>query len=168
MPYASNEVEMTVRRRNRAARSNSRWRPLFLATLVALVTAGCGTKQPVLYPNRHLKSVGTEVAELDVEQCMELADAYVGSESAAAKAGTGAVVGGGTGAAIGAAGGAAGGAVRGRAGRGASVGAAAGAAAGATAGLIRGMFSARDPDPLFKQFTVTCLRERGYHTIGWK
>jgi hypothetical protein len=136
--------------------------------LVVLVASGCGTKQPVLYPNHHLKSVGTEVAELDVEQCMELADTYVGTESAARKAGTGAAVGGGTGAAIGAAGGAAGGAVRGNAGRGASVGAATGAAAGATAGLLRGLFSASDPDPIFKRFTVTCLSDRGYKIIGWR
>jgi len=139
-----------------------------LAAALAVLVLGCGVKQPVLYPNHHLKSVGSEAAELDIEQCMALAEEYVGSSSAAAKAGTGAVVGGGAGGAIGAAGGAAGGAVRGNAGRGAAVGAATGAAAGATAGLIRGMFSARDPDPVYKRFTVTCLRDRGYQIIGWK
>jgi hypothetical protein len=122
----------------------------------------------VLYPNAHLNSVGRAAAEQDVAACLELADAYVGTDSAAEKAGTGAAVGGGSGAAIGAAGGAAGGAIRGNAGRGAAVGAASGAAAGATAGLLRGMFSARDPDPVYKRYVDTCLRERGYQTIGWK
>jgi hypothetical protein len=167
MSYAPGELEVVMPRGDRAATSSARGRRAFLVALVVLVAAGCGTKQPVLYPNRHLKSVGTEVADLDVEQCMELADAYVGTASTAEKAGTGAAIGGGTGAAIGAAGGAAGGAVRGHAGRGASVGAATGAAAGATAGLIRGMFTARDPDPAYKRFAVICLRDRGYQIIGW-
>jgi outer membrane lipoprotein SlyB len=141
--------------------------PLLLAA-IALVAVGCGTKKPVLYPNRHLQEAGARVAERDMAECMELADAYVGTASAAEKAGTGTVVGGGVGGATGAAGGAAAGAIRGNAGRGAAIGAAGGAAAGATAGLIRGLFSARDPDPLYKRYVVTCLGERGYQTIGWK
>jgi hypothetical protein len=142
---------------------------LALALLLLVAAAvGCRTKQPVLYPNRHLQIVGPGVADRDVAECEQLATAYVDRASAAEKAGTGTVVGGATGGAIGAAGGAAGGAVRGNAGRGAAIGAASGAAAGATAGLLRGLFSARDPDPVFKNYVVTCLRERGYQIIGWK
>ena len=128
-------------------------------SLVALLLAGC-TKKPVLYPNPQLRSVGTEVAELDVDECMELADSDVGNRNVAAESGTGAAVGGASGAAVGAAGGA----VRGNAGRGASVG----AATGATAGRLRGLFRARDPDPVFAQYVTICLQERGYRMIGWR
>ena len=125
-----------------------------------LAVSGCGAKKPVLYPNPHLRSVGTEVAELDVDECMELADSDVGNRNVAAESGTGAAVGGASGAAVGAAGGA----VRGNAGRGASVG----AATGATAGMLRGLFRARDPDPVFAQYVTICLQERGYRMIGWR
>jgi hypothetical protein len=136
--------------------------PLVLAVLgpLALGALACRTKQPVLYPNAQLERVGKRAAERDVAECMALADDWVGTASAAEKAAMGTVVGGGSGAAIGAAGGA----VRGHAGRGAATG----AAAGATAGLIRGLFSARDPDPAYRGYVVTCLQERGYRTIGWK
>ena len=132
---------------------------LALAALLAAGTA-CAAKKPVLYPNAHYQRVGTEVAQGDVEDCMHLADIDVGNRNAAAEAAGGTAVGGGSGAAIGAAGGA----VRGRAGRGAAVG----AATGATAGLIRGLFRSRDPDPLFASYVATCLRNRGYQTIGWR
>jgi len=44
-----------------------------LAAMIAL--AGCAaTQRPVLYPNSHLKSVGDESAQRDVNQCMQVAD----------------------------------------------------------------------------------------------
>lgn len=132
-----------------------------LAAALALTTlGGCASRKPVLYPNAHYDAVGREVAEIDIEECMLLAQQQVGRESAGGKVARDTTVGGGSGAAIGAAGGA----VRGRAG----IGAATGAAMGATAGLIRGLFRSREPDPIYKGYVNTCLAERGYKTIGWR
>ena len=47
-------------------------------------------------------------------------------------------------------------------------GAGAGAAVGAVGGLASGLFKSSEPDPLYKSYVDTCLRERGYQTIGWK
>jgi predicted small lipoprotein YifL len=132
-----------------------------LAALLALpALTGCGAKQPVLYPDAHYEAVGSEVAEIDVEECMRLAEEQVGREKAGGKVARDTAAGGGSGAAIGAAGGA----VRGRAGRGAATG----AAMGATAGLLRGIFRSREPDPIFKNYVQICLGERGYRTVGWR
>lgn len=135
------------------------WRPL--AVLVALAgLAGCAAKRPVLYPNPHYEAVGTEVAEVDVDECLRIAEEQVGRESAGEKMAKGTAAGGGAGAAIGAAGGA----VRGTAGRGAATG----AAMGATGGLIRGIFRSREPDPIFRNYVQICLSERGYRVVGWR
>jgi hypothetical protein len=69
-----------------------------------------------------------------------------------------------TAAAVGGAAGAAAGAVRGHAGRGAGMGAA-GAAAGS---LTHSIIGTGGLDDLEKRYVETCLRERGYQTIGWK
>jgi predicted small lipoprotein YifL len=123
-------------------------------------SAACGSKQPVPYPNDHLTNVGQEVAQADIAACMQRAREYgVATDTArrtTTQTATGAAVGGATGSAVGA--------VTGHPGR----GAAAGAAGGATAGFMRSLFGARDPDPLFRSFVETCLRERGYETIGWR
>ena len=116
-------------------------------------------KRPVLYPNAHLEKVGSEGAQADVADCTRLARDYVRSSpagEAARRTGEGAVVGGATGAAAGA--------VLGSAGRGAG----AGAAGGASAGFLHWLFGARDPDPLERAYVETCLRERGYHPMGWR
>jgi outer membrane lipoprotein SlyB len=131
-----------------------------LTLLASAALVACSTKRPVLYPNAHYQRVGTEVAELDVEECMEVAEEQVGLESAGEKVAKDAAIGGGSGAAVGGAAGA----VRGNAGS----RAAAGAAAGATAGVLRGLFRSRDPDPVFKGYVQVCLAERGYKTIGWR
>ena len=60
--------------------------------------------------------------------------------------------------------GAAVGAVTGRPG----TGAAAGAAGGGVGGFFRGIFGSSEPDPVYKRYVETCLRERGYQPIGWK
>ncbi|MBM4311551.1 MAG: cell envelope biogenesis protein OmpA [Deltaproteobacteria bacterium] len=128
--------------------------------VVCLVVAGCSKSvRPVLYPNAHLNAVGQEQAQRDIAQCGELADAYVKNAPARDAAKDTAV--GGT---IGAATGAAAGAVWGHAGR----GAAAGAAGGVTAGAMRGIFRAKDPSPVYKNFVNRCLREKGYDPIGWQ
>jgi len=132
---------------------------LALALGAATLAIGCSTSKPVLYPNDHLRRVGSAQAEEDVAGCIAQADAYglgSGETERVAKESAG-------GAAVGGAGGAAAGAVLGRAG----AGAAAGAAGGAASGLVRGLFR-RDPDPLHRRFVERCLREQGYTVLGWK
>lgn len=136
-------------------------RYLFIASLSVFFLAGsCATKRPVLYPNEHLNKMGSEAADKDIDNCFQLAKAYVGNygteKKIAEQTVMGVVVGAATGAAVGA--------VGGNAGR----GAASGAAGGAAGGLIFGLFKARDPDPLLKQYIEKCLGEKGYQIIGWK
>jgi hypothetical protein len=135
--------------------------PIVLAgVLVALAALGCAPKRPVLYPNPHLREVGAEAANRDVDECLALAAAG-GYEAKPGRTVAGSTAGG---AAGGAAVGAAVGAVLGNAGK----GAAAGAAGGATRGVLRGGRAARDPDPIQKRFVEECLVERGYKPIGWR
>jgi uncharacterized protein YcfJ len=122
--------------------------------------AACAQQRPVLYPNAHYERVGREAAEVDVDSCMRLADAYVGNTSPAKRTAKSAAVG----AAVGSAVGASVGAVRGRPGR----GAAAGAAGGGTAGVARGILGSRKNDPIFQRYVEQCLRHDGYETIGWR
>ena len=137
-------------------------RRLTLALLVIGVAGslGCATRKPVLYPNEQLQDVGPKVSQADIDECLELANAAdlddSRAEKTARKTGSGAVVGAAVGAAIGA--------VTGRPG----TGAAAGAAGGGTRGFFAGIFGGRDPDPVYKRYVETCLRERGYQPIGWK
>jgi hypothetical protein len=133
--------------------------PLAAASLLALLLAGC-TKKPVLYPNATYLRAGEEVAERDVETCIEWAKA-AGADTNRAGRVAGSTAGG---AATGAAAGAAAGAVRGGAGTGAAMGAA-GAAAG---GLVHGLLRWREPDPVEQRFVEQCLYERGYQPIGWR
>ena len=132
----------------------------FIIFLLLLILLGCAQKQPVLYPNSHLKSVGQEAAQADIEECIQLAKDYgtdtdKGNEIVKSSA---------KGAAVGAAGGAAVGAVTGNFGRGVAAGAAGGAAVGGT----RKALDSGDPNPVFKRFVEKCLRDKGYHPIGWK
>jgi outer membrane lipoprotein SlyB len=131
-----------------------------LAFVAVFVLLGCAAHQrPVLYPNAHLQRVGQEQAQWDIDQCMQMAEAYV-KKHQDSKIAEGAVKGG----AIGAATGAAVGAVRGDFGRVLAEGAAGGAAGGATWGL----FKAAEPSPLYKQFVNRCLKEKGYEPLGWE
>jgi len=128
--------------------------------LLALVLVGCGaTKCPVLYPNHHLKAVGTAQGERDIDDCMQMAETYV-KKNQESKVAEGAVKGG----AVGAATGAAVGAVTGNFGRGLAAGAAGGAAGGATHGL----FKAAEPSPVYKNFVNRCLKDKGYEPMGWQ
>jgi hypothetical protein len=124
-----------------------------------LVWGGCSTKRPVLYPNKHLETVGSAQANRDIEECYTLAENYLKS-----KAGEKAVESTLKSSTVGAAAGAAGGAVYGHAGRGAGAGAAAGAAASATRSLLR----VKDPSPVFMNYVNHCLRNKGYEPIGWE
>ncbi|MDH5563470.1 MAG: glycine zipper family protein [Nitrospirota bacterium] len=138
----------------------SSYRLLTIALLsILLLVVGCSGPRPILYPNNHLKQVGQDQAEADMEECQQLAENYVPENDTATVAGNTAI-GAGTGGAVGAVGGA----IRGAAGSGAAFG----AAVGATAGLIRGIFQASQPSPTYKAFVNRCLNERGYESIGWK
>ena len=131
--------------------------------LPLLILSGCGTlKSPVLYPNHHLNAVGREVAQADIDDCMQRAyasgaDDGKGKEVAkeTAKAG-----------AIGAATGAVVGAISSSGDIG--LGAAIGGAGAATARLVSGTFAASDPTPIFMRFVDQCLHEKGYQTLGWR
>jgi outer membrane lipoprotein SlyB len=120
----------------------------------------CALKRPVLYPNYHLQVVGKEVAQGDIDECMRLAAEHGADSSAggevAKKTASGAAIGAATGAAVGA--------VLGHAARGAATG----AAGGGAGGLIIGLFSSRDPDPVFRRFVEKCLSEKGYEPVGWR
>ena len=120
----------------------------------------CSQKRPVLYPNYHLQQVGEEAAQSEIDDCIRFAREHGASSSSSGKVAK-SMAGGG---AVGAAGGAASGAVLGSAGR----GAAAGAAGGAAVGFVRGLFSSREPDPVFRRFVERCLRDKGYEPVGWK
>lgn len=126
--------------------------------LIILLT-GCGSTGPVLYPNAHLQRVGEAQAQMDVEECEVRANQYVKSD-AGIEAAKSMAIGGAGGAVIGGAAGA----VTGNFGRGVGVGAASGAAAGLVQGIIKGS----EPSPVFKNFMIRCLQEKGYETIGWK
>lgn len=140
---------------------------LFLVCLL-LPLAGCAARRPVLYPNERLKQAGRDVAERDINECLNEGKEYLASGGRAGKVAGSAAAGAGAGAAVGAAAGAAGGAVVGHAGRGAAVGAAGGGAGGLTRGAISGLSRSRAPDPVLRNYVDRCLREKGYEVIGWK
>ena len=124
---------------------------LVTAVAFALGAPGCAAKRPVLYPNPHLEAVGKEASQRDIDACIALAE-----ESGADKSRAGEVAGNTAGgAAIGGATGAATGAITGAPG----TGAAAGAAGGAILGFFRGLFGAREPDPVFANFVNQCLAD---------
>jgi len=120
---------------------------------------GCASQRPTLYPNAHLKNVGEERAQQDIDECKRSADAYVKSDKVKETV-KDTAVGGAAGAVIGGVAGA----VTGDLGRGAGVG----AATGAASGLIYGLFKASEPSPVYKEFVDRCLREKGYEPIGWE
>ena len=126
--------------------------------LVASIV-GCSSR-PVLYDNAKYKRTGEDRAQADVDNCMEKAERAGATNDkvggSAKQAGKGAVVG--------AAGGAVGSAIYGgNVGRGVG----AGAAAGATSTFLWGIFDSQ-PDPIYRNYVNTCLREKGYKVLGWK
>jgi outer membrane lipoprotein SlyB len=129
-------------------------------TLLILITAGCASQRPVLYPNETLRKQGSARAERAIDKCTQLAKAQ-GTGPGQGDNVAGSTVSGG---AVGAATGATTGAVLGNVGS----GAAAGAVGGATSGLIHSLFGAHEPDPVFRDFVNRCLREKGYEPVGWK
>ena len=136
---------------------------LCIASLAAAGISGCASKpkQPVLYPNNHLKVVGQQKAQQDIADCFALARASNVNERKDGDIGRKTV----GGAAIGGTSAAAWGAVRGG-----DTGnrALAGAAAGATAGAVRGGLQSSETSPLFMKFVNKCLSDKGYSVIGWQ
>ena len=82
--------------------------------VLVLGLAACSTARPVLYPNAHLQSVGQAVADRDLKECGDRAEA-AGADRREGGAGE-VAAGTGVGAGVGAAGGAVGGAISGGAG----------------------------------------------------
>jgi hypothetical protein len=131
-----------------------------LVALVGIVAGGCSAKRPVLYPNATYQRTGIEVAQADIDACMQRAESGVGDQNVAADTAGRTAVGAGAGAAVGAVGGA----ITGRAGTGAAVG----AATGGTAGLLSGLWRWREHDPVYMNYVDRCLRDKGYEPIGWR
>jgi len=132
----------------------------FILVVFAVTMLSCAQQRPVLYPNTHLKHVGRETAETDIDDCLQLAIDYGAKEDSGSKVAKdtakGAVIGGAAGTAVGA--------VTGNLGR----GAAAGAAGGGAASMTRSMINSGKPDPVFKKFVDQCLRDKGYQPVGWR
>ena len=129
------------------------------ALLALLLLAGCSATGPVLYPNTHLQQVREPPAQKDIAECETLAEQYVKSD-AGKEAAKSTAIGGAGGAVIGGAAGAAAGSF----GRGIGIG----AAAGAASGLVHGIIKASEPTPVFNNFMIQCLQDRGYQPIGWE
>jgi hypothetical protein len=131
--------------------------PLLVATLGA-----CSAQRPVLYPNAHYQVMGKTAAQLDIDDCMQLArksGVNTGTSKKVARQTA-------ESAAVGAAAAGAYGAVRGRSDTAERV--AAGAAGAGAAGLARASFRANEPGSLFRNFVNRCLSEKGYAPIGWQ
>ena len=133
---------------------------MILIVIILLLSVGCASQRPVLYPNNHFIAVGETVAKQEIDECMKLAT------SAGLKTKSGRKIAGQTvaGAATGAAVGGATGAIAGHAGRGAATG----AAGGTAGGFMWGLFHAKEVDPIQKRYVEECLSAKGYKIIGWK
>ncbi len=139
-----------------------------LLPAIAILLCACASPRPVPYPNYKLEAVGQEVAEVEIEECMVLAEDAGATGSGSGQAGEIAKD---TAerSAAGAAAGAAGGAIRGRAGVGAAIGAASTAAYTFVRGGLRWIFGdRREPDRLQRTYVTRCLSDRGYDVIGWR
>jgi len=57
-----------------------------------IVITGCASQRPVLYPNEHIRRVGSIVADRDIDDCIRRAEESrsAGDAKAAGEAGTGA------------------------------------------------------------------------------
>jgi outer membrane lipoprotein SlyB len=125
-----------------------------LIPLILVIITSCSSN-PKLYPNEKYKSVGKEVAQTDIDQCMEEAENFLESgkgKQIAKSAGKGAAITGAMGAALGLITGD----ILGSAATGAAMGAAGGAASGALS-----------PDEIKQRYVNECLSQKGYRVLGW-
>lgn len=126
-----------------------------ISFLMISLLMGCASS-PVLYPNNKYKSVGEEVADSDIDKCMESSDKFLKSKKAKKilkSAGKGSIVGG----VVGAVSGLFSGDVVESLAQGAAIGAAAGGASGAIS-----------KDQLKEAYVNRCLQRKGYEVIGWE
>lgn len=131
------------------------------AVICVLIFWGCAQQRPVLYPNNHLKQVGNEKGQADIDECMRLAAEYGAKEDAGQRIGRDTAASAAVGAAAGAAIAAVFGGDIGRA-----VGA--GAAGAGAATFTRRAIDSDQPDPIFRRHVEKCLNEKGYKTLGWR
>lgn len=138
--------------------------PMALTLCMTMMLSACSGPRPILYDNAHLKTVGKEAADQDIEVCKEAAEA-AGAEEGSGKAG-GVAKNTAVGAGVGAASGAVGGAISGSPGLGAAIG----AASGAVWGLLMGLFNAgsSQPNQAYTNYVNRCLQEKGYEVTGWQ
>ncbi|HIJ87505.1 MAG TPA: hypothetical protein HPP97_07425 [Desulfuromonadales bacterium] len=131
-----------------------------LLFIAPLTLNACAAKRPVLYPNAQLKEIGQPKADLEIDDCISLANSYKAggdrTKEIAKDTGKAGIVGAATGAVIGA--------ITGDFGRGAAIG----GAGAATAAMGSGIMRSDEPDPVFKQFVEQCLREKGFQPLGWR
>ena len=134
------------------------------AVCTAVILSACSGPRPILYDNSHLKTVGKETAEQDIDACREAAEA-AGAQEGSGKGG-GVAKNTAVGAGVGAASGAVGGAISGSPGLGAAIG----AASGAVWGLLMGLFNASSSQPsqAYTNYVNRCLEDRGYEVTGWQ
>jgi outer membrane lipoprotein SlyB len=140
--------------------------PALLALLG--IAASCSATHPTLYPNEQYQKVGSAQADRDVADCETKASQFVKSGGQGSQMTREGVRNTGAGAAVGAASGAVGGAIGGDVGEGAAIGAASGATAGLLGTMFGWMFRSPEPDPTYRNFVETCLRDQGYQPIGWQ
>lgn len=138
--------------------------PVAWTLCAAMMVAACSSAHPVLYENDHLKTVGKEAANQDIEACREAAES-AGAKEGSGKAG-GVAKNTAVGAGVGAASGAVGGAISGSPGLGSAIG----AASGAVWGLLMGLFNASSSQPsqAYTGYVNRCLQEKGYEVTGWQ
>jgi outer membrane lipoprotein SlyB len=132
---------------------------------VLLGIGACASQRPILSSNEHLSRVGAEVAERDIDQCINQAKVRTDGVDASKD---NVVAGAASGSVAGAAAGGASGAIFGHAGRGAAAGAVGGVAGSLTQALIQGLFRPKPPQPSNQQVVDSCLRQKGYEPAGWK
>ena len=130
----------------------------------SVILGACSGPRPILYDNSHLKTVGKEAADQDIEACREAAEG-AGAQESGGKAG-GVAKNTAVGAGVGAASGAVGGAISGSPGLGAAIG----AASGAVWGLLMGLFNASSSQPsqAYTHYVNRCLEDSVYHVTGWQ
>lgn len=132
-----------------------------LCVLFATAFCSCGLKDPVLYPNGKYKRIGGANAEAIVAKCEEKARMAGIKKDRRAET---ALKRGAIGAVGGAAAGAAGTAIYGgKVGR----GTAAGAVGGGIWSAFTTMFSAEEPNPVYKGYVNRCVRESGLEVLAW-
>lgn len=135
----------------------SRCACLPVAAVLAIFFAGCSPAfvRPDLYPNDHLRSVGSEKLEKDIAECNDLASTYVSDADTYDKLirdmGVGSAVGAGSGVLAGVI-------------TDSSLGraTAAGAAVGAIIPILQKIFTLDQASPNREKFVAMCLTDRGY------